>query len=608
MLKTPISLGFLCDSRSHISNHYKLCKDNGYLTCPFDLMTSNYKGVIDCINDDFKDFFDVELKKIYGTDEFWIYNKKYKFLFNHESPGHAELYIRENWQHGINHFIENNYENFILRYQTRINNFRNYLNSGNHIIFVIHRFNNNIDDLSELTVVIHAKYPNLSFEFDLLQDYNYERIYCHQLMMGFDDNDIYNECKRFNHKQLFDYLHNDYNHPIFKNFQDENLKLNNNELKMKFLIYYLFKNMENNTIIYSLKSFYEKYPIFNYYLFRKLHSNELENFTEEETIIHWYNNYYKLNKDDNLKTDDNLNSFHKDVIIYPHYSFDLVNGGVTVQYYLAKILDKLGIRVRIININGSEKNIIFNNVFCNDFNINDCVVIYCEGVQGNPLNAKHVVRWMLSPLGKNVPYDWVNTWGKNELVYYFNPEPRFIDKIGSIYKLLTCPYINPNIVNYNKNERNGTCFSYRKSNYHKIINQFHNPNDFEINRNHNQEDYINIFNKHKYFILYDPLSFLMTISTMCGCITIIHPVEGLSKLEWLHTTFYSFYLKSKNLDNIFGIAYGMEDISYAENTIHLAYNQMKDIEQCFIENSIIPFVNDMKNFEQMENTLEKNYY
>ena len=608
----PISLGFLCDSRIHIKNYYDFSRTNNYKSCPFDLMVSNYKGVIDCISDDFKYFCDIdciELKNIYYDKvEQWVYNNKYKFLFNHESPGHANLYKTQNWSNGINHFVYNNYENFVTRYQKRIDNFRNYLNSGNHIIFVVHRYNNNISDLRELDCVIRNKYPNLSFEFELLQDNNYERIYCHQLMMGINDDDIYSEYKRFHHTQLFYCLHKDYNSNIFKNFIEDNLSnLNENELKMKFLLHFLFEKKENERFIYSLKSFYENYKNFDYFAFRNSYKKELENFTEEETIIYWNNNFNKLNIDVEYNDDIKINKLN--VLIVPHSYFNLKDGGVTVQYYLSQILDKLGIRVRYLENINLEKNSIFNNVFNDDFQIDESVVIYCEGIQGNPMNAKYVVRWMLSPLGKNVSVEFLNNWGKNELVYYFNPEPRFEkEKIGVIYKILSCPYVNPNIVNYNKDNRNNACFAYRKTNYYKTIKKIHNDDDFELTRNHTQEDYIDIFNRHKYFILYDPLSFLMTISTMCGCIAIVHPVEGLTKLEWLHTTFYSFYLEHKKLDNIYGIAYGIEDVTYAENTIHLAYEQIKDIENCFIEKSVQPFVNDIQNFEKMQNTISNNYY
>lgn len=612
MTTIPISLGFLSDSRIHISKKYNLTKENSYKSCPFDLMMSNYKGVIDCINDDFQGFCDlnnIELKTIYNPDELWIYNKKYKFLFNHESPGHGDLYKNQGWSLGINHFVDNNYENFILRYEKRINNFRNYLNSDNHIIFILNRYNNNLNDLAELNDVIKNKYPNLSFEFELLQDNNFERIYCHELMMGITDDNQYNECKRFHHTYLFYYLHNDYNSNIFRNFQDENILLSEHDLKMKFLIYYLFKKTEFDLVTYSLKSFYKKYTSFDYFMFRKLHYKELEQFTEEETIIYWYNNYYKLNLDYLIVNIDENKTFNKlNVLIVPHSYFNLKDGGVTVQYYLAQILDKLGVCVRFTENINLEKNSIFNNVFNDDFKIDDCIVLYCEGIPGNPMNAKYVVRWMLSPLGKNVPESYINKWNKNELVYYFNGEQHFEkEKNGTIYKILSCPYVNPNIINYNNHDRNGSCFAYRKTNYYKTINIIHNSEDFEITRAHTQENYIDIFNKYKYFILYDPLSFLMTISTMCGCIAIVHPVEGISKLEWLHTTFYSFYLEHKNLDNIYGIAYGIEDKTYAEDTIHLAYEQMKDIENCFIEKSVQPFINDVQNFEQMQNTLENNY-
>ena len=104
--------------------------------------------------------------------------------------------------------------------------------------------------------------------------------------------------------------------------------------------------------------------------------------------------------------------------------FNKACGGVVVKFELCKILCELGINAKI----KSKKHIrnrISNNYYDNDFPIDDnAVVIHCEGTQGNPLNAKYVVRWMLSKLGQVVPYYYVNTWGKNELVYYFNSEEK----------------------------------------------------------------------------------------------------------------------------------------------------------------------------------------
>jgi len=89
-------------------------------------MLTNIQGIIECINDDFTPLTDTNYLQLLQTDcqnifitnykkDVVIYHTKYKFIFNHESPGHADLYISEKWCEGINHFTNNNYKNFISR-------------------------------------------------------------------------------------------------------------------------------------------------------------------------------------------------------------------------------------------------------------------------------------------------------------------------------------------------------------------------------------------------------------------------------------------------------------------------------------------------------------
>jgi hypothetical protein len=137
-------------------------------------MVGNYIGLCKCIEDDFKYFCDVkylELKKcppmksILGDnqndDEFWIYNTYYNFAFNHESPGHGKLYLHEHWPNGINHFVENNFEKFIERYNTRIENFRYYIKNCKKINFIIARYNSLPVELLD---ILNKKYLSLDFE------------------------------------------------------------------------------------------------------------------------------------------------------------------------------------------------------------------------------------------------------------------------------------------------------------------------------------------------------------------------------------------------------------------------------------------------------------
>jgi hypothetical protein len=164
--RIAISLGNTCRPAEYgVCNGLRDTKINGYKTCPFDLMVSNYNGVVKCIQTDFVDFCNPDYLVI--NNDPVIYHTKYGFQFNHETPGHADLYITEKWEEGSNHFINNDYRHFIERYNNRINSFRNYLNdSNNYVIFIITFFYEKKidDDYLELRQVLREKYPLLKYE------------------------------------------------------------------------------------------------------------------------------------------------------------------------------------------------------------------------------------------------------------------------------------------------------------------------------------------------------------------------------------------------------------------------------------------------------------
>ena len=94
-----------------------------------------YHIIIQCLNNDFKDFCSPEYLKF--TDPNLLIHTKYGFSFNHEVPENGDdinnpivkIYEKEKWSEGPHHFINNNFKNFIERYTNRINNFRNYCNN-----------------------------------------------------------------------------------------------------------------------------------------------------------------------------------------------------------------------------------------------------------------------------------------------------------------------------------------------------------------------------------------------------------------------------------------------------------------------------------------------
>ena len=110
------------------------------------------------------------------------------------------------------------------------------------------------------------------------------------------------------------------------------------------------------------------------------------------------------------------------------------------------------------------------------------------------------------------------------------------------------------------------------------------------------------------FISYDPCTFLSIMASLCGCISVVYPWDGLTKQEWLNTTAVAEYIKSKGLDNLYGIAYGLEDVQYAKDTLHLVKEQWTDIQNFNKDTTIVPFINDIQNFENIQNTVQNNYF
>ena len=191
-----ISLGWNCHSAMWgVSNNIRDRKENGYNTCPFDIMVTNYPGICECINDDFKHLCDEKYLEIIKHCDFEnetvVYNNKYNFSFNHEGPGVANLYITEKWEHGRDHFIINNFQYLKERYQQRTNNFVQYLSDPNiTITFIITTWDKTESDMHVLKDILKIKYPELKYKFIILNDPNgKEYLINHLKMMRFTEND-----------------------------------------------------------------------------------------------------------------------------------------------------------------------------------------------------------------------------------------------------------------------------------------------------------------------------------------------------------------------------------------------------------------------------------
>jgi hypothetical protein len=173
---TYISIGPNCDSAVRRVNKYNR-KSPLYKTCPFDLMVTNLEGIIKCFENDFADFCNLDYIAYDDTDvlpgkEILIRHSLYNFIFNHETPGHADLHLKEKWPGKDKfHFTKNNFEMFVQRYNERINNLRNNIDKNKKITFIYYHKKKEDDNhehlLEELHNILKLKYPKKHFAFDV---------------------------------------------------------------------------------------------------------------------------------------------------------------------------------------------------------------------------------------------------------------------------------------------------------------------------------------------------------------------------------------------------------------------------------------------------------
>lgn len=268
-------------------------------------------------------------------------------------------------------------------------------------------------------------------------------------------------------------------------------------------------------------------------------------------------------------------------IIYLHMPISLTNGGITVQLNLAKSLHEKGMNTKLISPHGNVENTIYSNFgSINDINDNT-FVIYCDGIKGNPLNAKNVIRWLLYGIQTEVSSTFLDT----DIIYYFLP----FCKQNILRNKLTFMYLNPSAYNKHLARHRESCFIVKKGfNYAKnstnlrvfgsmkkpslirSLRSIQKANSLNIEYLSTQEEYIEIFNTTKYFFCYDPVCFLVILALMCGCVVIQDPMAGYSEEEWLKTSFGSS-------NRIKGLAYGVENLQYAIATIDEAPQQCKKL-------------------------------
>lgn len=185
----------------------------------------------------------------------------------------------------------------------------------------------------------------------------------------------------------------------------------------------------------------------------------------------------------------------------------------------------------------------------------DMVVVYAEGVTGNPLNARNVVRWFLHQPGY---HNGIVGFGTGELYFDFlafshNFELPF-SKLSKQRVFLThFPLEKYNLVGaLPEDQRKGTAFCLRKG-----IDkpQIHHPSDAILIDGLSHDEISKLFKRIKTFISYDPKTAYSVFAALCGADSVVIPDEGVPFEEW-----------APDERDVFGVAYGFDRLQWSRET------------------------------------------
>ncbi|MDC3250348.1 hypothetical protein OAU24_00400 [bacterium] len=246
-------------------------------------------------------------------------------------------------------------------------------------------------------------------------------------------------------------------------------------------------------------------------------------------------------------------------------AYELANRGHNVYIFTKPVYPHVNIKI-IPSIRKNE-NFINNNSLSYKFTLpnldfSKTISIYPEGQIGNPYNTKYVTRWILYHTKNNIE----NTWGENDV--YFKYMDSFTTKKSPIGKLNIGDYNFDKLYDEDK-KREGFCYILHKNtpqNSEELLKLFNATNLTGWQKK--GYDYLRKeLNKYEYLLLFDHKTFNSTAALLCGTKVInLFPNPPIPPEQY----------REENPLQKFGLAQGLSDITYANETIHLARPHIKE--------------------------------
>lgn len=295
-----------------------------------------------------------------------------------------------------------------------------------------------------------------------------------------------------------------------------------------------------------------------------------------------------------LPDNDKLN-----FIVGLHVNFaQVMTGGIVAMHKLAHNLAKTGHNVftfcepeyphENIRVIQSDKKKINDDqtewsweLF--EYPLNKTISIYPQIVRGNPYNTKHVSRWILYHTEKFIE----DQYGDQDIYFNFGNFKTF--KNVPERKLTVFNYGFDKFYSTNNESRKGFCHISHKNTPPIGPEIFKSFNSFDLGgwKTKGAFDYLREqFNKYEYFLTYDQKSFFTLAAALCGCKAIIlnpgpsweEHQNAFSLSDEYGKTMTPTEYRLHNPIQMFGVAYGLNDINWANKTIGLVRDHLKELQ------------------------------
>jgi hypothetical protein len=252
-------------------------------------------------------------------------------------------------------------------------------------------------------------------------------------------------------------------------------------------------------------------------------------------------------------------------LIFTQKEFDETSGGIVALYKLCHDLRLFGQEAYISHGPGnSSLNTPQFSPSIEELE-RDFIVIYPEVVLGNPLNCPRVVRWILNTPGAFGDTDYYKHEHKTDLVFLFSHHFLY-SGIGKNKGILATTYTDFSIFKNYGLERSGSCYLVRKGVIREII---HDNDSLMIDNCSSWKAIAQIFNRKELLYCYDISTYWCTLAALCGCVALVIPDGLTNSKEWHKSIPYFDY----------GVAYGVDELSHARNTLDMVSDHIQNIEK-----------------------------